>query len=246
MEFYESISNSYDFIFPPNPAQVNFILKYSENKTTDIKVLDVGCATGSLALALAEKNISVSAFDYDLEMVRIARAKKQNQGLNEFPIFEQLDMKEIDRHYQVKSFSHVACFGNTLVHLQSEADVYTFLKAAHTILRENGKIMIQILNYDYILSEKIQSLPLIDNEHIRFERNYEFPVNPKLINFKTILTEKTTEKTVSNTVQLNPLRKNDLEKLLQRAGFRNFKFFGSFKAEELQYNSIPLIVVAQT
>lgn len=242
MEFYESISNNYDYIFPASQAQVNFISEHADQNT---KVLDVGCATGSLALALAEKSIAVWAFDYDLEMIRIARSKKQKQGLSEFPVFEQLDMREIDSHYPANSFNQVVCIGNTLVHLHSEADILKFLKAAHAVLRENGKITIQILNYNYILSEKISSLPLIDNEHIRFERFYEFPSNQKMINFKTLLTEKANGTTVSNYIQLNPIRKNELEELLLKAGFRNISFYGSFKTEDLQKNSIPLIVVAE-
>lgn len=243
MEFYENISKSYDYIFPANPAQVNFIFSVTNN--SNLKILDIGCATGSLALALAEKNISVWAFDYDAEMVKLATEKKQKLKPTGFPVFDQLDMRKIDSKYKAGSFDQVVCFGNTLVHLLSNDDISSVLKAVHTVLRENGKIIIQILNYDYILSEKINSLPLIENEHIRFERYYEFPGNSKLINFKTVLTEKETNNTISNTVLLNPLLKSELEELLVKAGFQKHKFFGSFQSEELLEKSFQLIVVAE-
>jgi len=52
-----------------------------EHLRTDARVLEVGCGTGSLALAMAPYAGHIHALDVSAEMVRIANHKKQAQGV---------------------------------------------------------------------------------------------------------------------------------------------------------------------
>lgn len=239
--FYSSIAKYYQHIFPFNPAQVNFlknVLPYN-----GAKVLDVGCAIGDLAFALTHFGFPTWAFDFDGQMIEIAQGSKQEDSM--FPVFEQLDMRLIDQRYPEAYFNTIICFGNTLVHLLRDEDILQFIQAAYQVLSPEGKLTIQILNYEYILDHKMQSLPIIDNEHIRFERSYRFTPNSDLIDFDTELTIKSTAQVIKNTVKLNPIRKNKLQELLAKAGFENIEFFGSFDCAPLQESSLPLIVTCQ-
>ncbi|MBW8326266.1 MAG: methyltransferase domain-containing protein [Prolixibacteraceae bacterium] len=239
--FYSSIAKYYQHIFPFNPAQVNFlknVLPYN-----GAKVLDVGCAIGDLSFALTHFGFPTWAFDFDGQMIEIAQGSKQEDSM--FPVFEQLDMRLIDQRYPEAYFNTIICFGNTLVHLLRDEDILQFIQAAYQVLSPEGKLTIQILNYQYILDRKIQSLPVIDNEHIRFERSYRFIPNSNLIDFDTELTIKLTAQVIKNTVKLNPIRKNKLQELLAKAGFENIEFFGSFDCAPLQESSLPLIATCQ-
>lgn len=239
--FYSSIAKYYQYIFPANPDQVRFlstILPYN-----GAKVLDVGCATGDLSFALTRFGFPTWAFDFDAEMIEMARNAKSEEAL--FPVFEQLDMRLIDQRYPELFFDIAICFGNTLVHLLNENDVMKFLLAAHKVLSPDGKLTIQILNYQYIIDNQIKSLPLIENEHICFERNYVFGEGSELINFNTKLTVKSSGQEIANSVKLYAIRKNKLQKLLEEAGFGSFEFYGNFKAEPLTKTSLPLIVTCQ-
>ena len=171
--FYTSIAQHYQHIFPFNPAQIDFlrqVLPYN-----GAKVLDVGCATGDLTFALTHFGFPVWAFDFDVQMVEKVKNTKQEDTM--FPVIEQLDMRNIAERYPASFFDTVICFGNTLVHLLTEDDIRKFIQAANQVLLPEGKLTIQILNYQYIIDKQIKSLPLIDNEHIRFERNYNFAKN---------------------------------------------------------------------
>ena len=86
----------------------------------------------------------------------------------------------------------------------------------------------------------------IDNENIKFERNYKFNNETKLIEFNTILTIKEENKIIENTIELLPIRKSDIEFLLQEAGFININFYGNFKKSTFKLNDIPLIVEANS
>jgi len=239
--FYTSIAPHYQYIFPFNPAQIEFlrhVLPYN-----GARVLDVGCATGDLAFALTHFGFPIWAFDFDPQMVQIAQKTKQEDSM--FPIFEQLDMRQIDERFPEAYFDTVICFGNTLVHLLSDDDIRKFIQAAFKVLSPEGKLTIQILNYQHILENQIKSLPLIDNEHIRFERNYEFGDESGLIDFNTKLTVKATGQEINNSTKLYAIRQNKLQELLEEAGFSAIEFFGSFNREPLTSTSLPLVLSCQ-
>lgn len=239
--FYTSIAPHYPYIFPFNPAQIEFlkhVLPYN-----GARVLDVGCATGDLAFALTHFGFPTWAFDFDAQMIQIARKTKQEEAM--FPVFEQLDIRQIDKRFPESYFDTVICFGNTLVHLLSDEDIRKLIQAAFKVLLPEGKLTIQILNYQYILENQVKALPLIDNEHISFERNYEFGDESGLIDFNTKLTVKSTGQEIKNSAKLYAIRPNKLQELLTEAGFSSIEFFGSFNREPLTANCLSLVLTCQ-
>ena len=239
--FYTCIAPHYQYIFPFNPTQIEFlrhVLPYN-----GARVLDVGCATGELAFALTHFGFPTWAFDFDPQMIQIAQKTKQKDSM--FPVFEQLDMRQIDERFPESYFDTVICFGNTLVHLLNDDDIRKFIRVAFKVLSPEGKLTIQILNYQHILENQIKSLPLIDNEHIRFERNYEFESGSELIDFNTMLTVKSTGQEIKNTTKLYAIRQNKLQEILEEAGFSAIEFFGSFNREPLTSTSLPLVLTCQ-
>lgn len=241
VNFYSSIAPYYQHIFPFNPAHIEFlrhVLPYN-----GARVLDVGCATGDLAFALAHFGFPTWAFDFDAQMIEIAQQTKQEDTM--FPVFEQLDMRLLNQRYPESFFDTIICFGNTLVHLLTDEDILQFFHAAHKTLSEDGKMTLQILNYDYILNQKIKSLPVIENEHIKFERHYEIQEGNHLIEFKTRLSIKNSNQVINHSVQLNPVRKNKLQELLEETGFTSLEFFGNFEREPLSDKSLPLVVTCK-
>jgi glycine/sarcosine N-methyltransferase len=236
--FYTSIAPHYPYIFPFNPAQIEFlkhVLPYN-----GARVLDVGCATGDLAFALTHFGFPTWAFDFDGQMVQIAQKTKSEEAM--FPVFEQLDMRQTGQRFPEDYFDTVICFGNTLVHLLGDDDIRQFLLSAFKVLSPEGKLTIQILNYQHILENRVKSLPLIDNEHIRFERNYAFGDETGLIDFNTKLTVKPTGQEIVNSTKLYAIRQDKLQELLKEAGFSAIEFFGSFNREPLTSTSLSLVL----
>lgn len=237
-QFYTSIAKYYPHIFPLNPSQVRFlstILPYN-----GARVLDVGCATGELAFALSRFGFPIWAIDVDAEMIEMAQQAKSEDTI--FPLFEQIDMRLFDQHYPEAFFDTIICFGNTIVHLLNDEDINQFLTAVYRSLAPDGTFTLQLLNYNHILRNNIKSLPLIDNEHITFERKYEYTEASELIDFNTRLTVKSTGQVIENSVKLNALGQEKLEGLLKGAGFDNIRYFGNFEGDPLQSNNLPLIL----
>ncbi len=101
--------------------------------------------------------------------------------------------------------------------------------------------MVQILNYEKIIAEQITALPLIDNEHIKFVRTYDFLEDK--INFKTELYIKNEDKKLEGNILLYPIKREQIEKLLLKIGFKNIAFYSNWNGE--QGKGLPLIFTCE-
>ncbi|MDX8340039.1 methyltransferase domain-containing protein [Draconibacterium sp. IB214405] len=235
--FYTSISTYYSEIFPFNPMQLKFV----KNKLGELygkSILDIGCATGELAFQLVTGGAEVTGIDLNEDLLQQAISNKKHEKLT----FQQGNMLELTTDFKAQQFEAVLCFGNTLVHLNSEALVLQMLVGAETVLKPGGKLLIQLLNYDYICGQRVEALPLIETENIRFIRRYNFSDDSELIGFQTDLEIKAENHTVSNETSLLALKSETLKALLEKAGFRNIEFYANFKQDAFGGKHLPLVV----
>lgn len=239
MAFYESISNVYDLIFPLNPAQLDFIRQGFGNIERS-HILDVGCGTGSLSLALAGICKDVTGIDPDEKMLDLARGKAGGRYSN----LKLLQLGMLDIGAQFDHLDGIICFGNTLVHLSSADEIFAFVSQSKQALTPGGRLMIQIINYDRVIDKGIKSLPTIENDQICFERLYHYDALRGSIDFETRLTIKSQDRTINNSITLTPVRKILLHKMLADAGFHDISFYGDFKRGLLEPDSTPLVVEA--
>jgi len=245
MDFYESIAPYYHHIFPLNPDQAVFtrsVFLHSEG----ISLLEVGCGIGSLSFELSTTYPTIIGIDLDKAM--LAKAEETKAALTTLenpPLFYQVNMLSMMDTFHTAQFDGILCFGNTLVHLDSEEQVLDFFSQCHMALKEGGKLLFQILNYDKILQLCITSLPVTDNELIRFVRTYAFPQHSEKIDFITTLTIKETHQTIRNKITLLPLKKNTLLKLLLQAGFNKLCFYGNYHSQPFSMESEILVVKAE-
>ncbi len=238
-EFYSSIAKYYREIFPYNAAQLQFIEKMAGG-LADKKILDIGCATGALDYQLAIANTDVTGIDINEELLNQAKSLKSLPNLR----FQKGNMLDLKSDFQSQIFDAAVCFGNTLVHLPTPELIHQMLNGVFSVLKSGGVFLLQILNYDYILSIPVTELPLIETENIRFVRKYFFEVKSPLIRFQTELHMKKEKKKIVNETQLYALKSNQLKVLLEMTGFNNIELFSSFKEDNIGGRHLPLIVKA--
>ncbi len=239
MSFYKSIAHVYDFIFPANLHQVDFVKKCIP-EISEANLLDVGCGTGNLALALAEHCMNITGVDIDKKMLAIAQSKDRPANVH----FANGNMLNLTEQFDSDLFDGLICFGNTLANLDGLNDMEVFLLQCKQLLKPGGKLLIQIVNYDRVLNEHINSLPTIENNIIKFERDYEYISRINRIDFISTLTDKLNGEVIHNKHQLYPLTEMELFKLLGKLGFEVLNRFGSFNGEPINMDSIPMIFEA--
>lgn len=249
MDFYSEFSKNYDKIFPLNIKKLNLIdntFKELKEKREETKLLDVGCGTGSYALKLAEKGYKVKAIDLDAEMISLAESKMKDARVE--VDFYRIGMLNLKKKFKAASFDGIYIVGNVMVHLTKE-EIKDFLDLTADLLKANGKIFIQIVNYNRILELDLEGLPTIysKDDSVRFERNYEYNEKENILYFKTRLIDHFDDQILSeNKIELYPICKNELESIMKKSGFNIEKAYGSSSGDQYRkLSSVPLIITAQ-
>jgi len=237
MEFYQDLGKYYDEVFPLSPEMMRMV---TSNLPKTGKILDIGCATGQLSLALARLGWDVTGIDLDPAMVTQAQERSAHEQLT--ALFQVASMQEISEKL-ITEYNAAICVGNTLVHLADETEISLMLEQVCSHLCPGGKLIIQIINYDRILDQKIKGLPLIETENFRFERFYT--VRDQHLDFKTVLSTRDDNRLIAeNSIPLYPLRKKRFQRLLVNAGFSTIDFFGDLQNNPWQEDSFLTVAVA--
>jgi SAM-dependent methyltransferase len=237
-DFYGLLVRHYDEVFPLDRTWTDFVAAGLPNRRADLSVLDAGCGTGGLAIDLADRGYAVTGIDESGEMIAAANSKVRTPGN---PVFERADMREFVRSAAEGSFDAAVCFGNTLVHISPD-DVAEFLLGLSRVLKRDGKIFVQVLNYDRILAKRPAELPVLEADGVRLVRTYEYLADGR-IGFGIRLTANGT--VAGSELVLHPMRKTDLAEMLVMAGFDKVRWYGGFDGSELNDDSFLLIASAE-
>lgn len=237
MSFYDVLAENYSEIFPLDADRVRFITTYVKRGNSCI--LDVGCATGDLAIELAKKQFNITAIDLNHKMISIAKQKAAEFKLAiDFQTEDMLHIKKLGS----EQFSLILCFGNTLSHLNSCNEVESFFLKAYYLLPNGDRLLFQILNYDKILAEKKVNLPIIEIDEIIFTREYK-KIEEHRICFQTILQKKNTKRKYSESIMLIPITKKQIETLAYKSGFSIVERFSDYNFSTSDLNEYATIYV---
>lgn len=196
---YQILSQYYDQLFTYSPKVKEFL---SHFVTKDVNALDLGCGTGRLTHDLYDLGMNVIGIDLDHHMIDIAKAKYP------YITFKELNMLH---GFSNPPYELITCFGNTIPHLNKEELIEIFsLIQKH--LSNQGFFIIQTLNYNRILKEKLKSLKPLQYENIHLSRNYQY-YDDHII-FRTLLDDG--KNVYENETKLYPYRYIDYKEVTDK------------------------------
>jgi len=183
-------------------------------------VLDVAAGTGFHSVRLTEAGFNVITADGNAAMLAKAFANGQARGLILKTV--QADWRWLNRDVNGK-YDAIICLGNSFTHLHTEADRRRALAEFYAALKHDGMLILDQRNYDamldhgysskhkyYYCGDKVTAEPVhIDDGLVRFR--YSFPDGAEY------------------TLNLCPIRKNYVRRLLEEAGFQRVRTYGDFQ-----------------
>jgi SAM-dependent methyltransferase len=184
------------------------------------KVLDVATGTGFHSIRLIEQGFEVTSADGSPSM--LARAFANGRKRDHILRTVQADWRWLNRDIHGK-YDAVICLGNSFTHLFEERDRRKSLAEFYAALRHDGVLIIDQRNYDMILDEGFRSKHIYyyAGENVRAEPEhvddglarfvYEFPDGAKF------------------NLNMFPLRKEYMRKLLYEVGFQKVTTYGDFQ-----------------
>ncbi len=227
---YDVIAENYSEIFPLDSNRVEFIRTICKDKLK--RILDVGCATGDLSIALDQYGYEITGIDINKKMISIAIAKKEDNSDNSKIEFYTKNMLNIN---ELSVFDCILCLGNTLPHLNSLNQVQLFFNMVFEKLSKNSCFIFQILNYDKIMSQKSINFNLIETDSFQFKREYYFN-DDDTVKFIIRFTDHKNKEIYSDFNILLPLYQEQLKLMLDIAGFSNLKIYSNYDRAKSDLN----------
>ncbi|MCL4369069.1 MAG: class I SAM-dependent methyltransferase [Actinobacteria bacterium] len=210
------------------------------------RVLDVGCSTGGHAIHFAR--LGLEAVGADPSGAMLAQAERKAAGVPGAH-FAAAGFGEL----QAKvggAFDAVTCLGNTLPHALSRNAVRAALADIGAVLRPEGLLIVQQLNYDRILSQRQRFLGVSagndSGREVLFFRFYDFGDELLTFNLVTFRRDDGDWSFRVHSTLLRPILKAELEELLPECGFGPAEFFGDYQSRPfIAGESNDLILVAR-
>jgi glycine/sarcosine N-methyltransferase len=221
-KFYDALSSDYDSMINFDSSLLkrtallnNFIIP--GNKAA----ADLGCGSGLDSIALSHIGYHVTGFDISQSMVNTASANAHRLGVN--AEFYSHPIHLIPKQFNNK-FSFAVSLGNSLANINRKNLALSFARI-YKLLNPGGQLLVQILNYDRILSSKERIVGITEKENTTFIRFYDFEKERTFFNILKI--EKGTKINHSLiTSEIFPYRMNEFIKIIKGAGFKRVKKYG--------------------
>jgi len=104
------------------------------------RALDIGCGTGSLAIACARRGAQVTGIDISPHMLDIARRKVEQAELADSITLLQMSAIELDERFEPQSFDTIM---SSLTFSELSDDEQRFvLRQCHRLLKDDGRLII--------------------------------------------------------------------------------------------------------
>jgi len=200
-------------------SEGNFFIKTLREHGAQ-RVLDVATGTGFHSLRLLRAGFEVASADGSMEMLVKAfeNATRQGQILRTV----HADWRCLTRDVQEK-FDAIVCLGNSFTHLFEESDRRKALAEFYAALKHDGILILDQRNYDAILDSGFSSKHTYYycGDNVKAEPEH---VDDGLARFRYQFPDR-------SVFHLNmfPLRKDYVRRLLTEVGFQQVTTFGDFQ-----------------
>lgn len=240
-DFFNNVSDFYDGMTDSSQSiskRKELIRKFL---TPGIKTaVDLGCGTGNDSISMGLNGLDVTGFDISEKMIRKARNKSQTYNFNYK--FHTYSIDKIPKKFDNR-FDIALSLGNS-ISLIEDTKISKSIERISEILKNNGILIVQILNYALIERTGTRIINIkhdISNTYIRFYDTFSLPLNFNILR----LSRENPKDFELHTTKLFPYDKNYIAEVLIQAGFKKIDFFSSLKKEKFDKNkSKDLILVA--
>ena len=243
--FYEELAADYDSMtgFKQRFVREQPFFRMLVDRYHIRHALDAGCGTGFHSILLAQCGVQVTANDIAKGMLRETQRHAKEYGVR----IRTLSASFSDLPKVVGgTFDAVFCMGNSLAHLLTERNLHRALMNFRQLLKPDGLLFFQLVNYDRILRrrERVQSIKEGDGKI--FLRFYDYERSQIRFN---ILTVNKTDEGMTHTlksVMLHPWTSTEVLRSTRTAGFTDTHVFGGIALQQFnRKTSNDMVVLAR-
>jgi glycine/sarcosine/dimethylglycine N-methyltransferase len=183
-------------------------------------VLDAATGTGFHSVRLTEAGFDVISVDGSAAMLAKAFENGQKHGLILKTV--QTDWRELNRAIHGK-YDAIICLGNSFTHLHDEHDRRKALAEFYAALRHDGILILDQRNYDEMLDHGFKS------KHKYYYCGDQVTAEPEYLDDGLARFKYTFPDGGEYRLNMFPLRKNYVRRLIREAGFELVRTYGDFQ-----------------
>jgi SAM-dependent methyltransferase len=246
-KYPKNFARFYDLIYHQIRDSVDKEFFLQEMKQAKGKVLEMGVGTGRFFMEALNQGVDIYGLDISESMITVLQNKLKKEDQKRINIQNMVNF-DYDQRFDLI----VAPF-RVFMHLIDKAEQITALNNAYHHLNSNGKFIFDTFVPD--LQQLINGL----NNHVDFEGEHEpgkkikriVSTKPDLINqlinitFRLEWDENDGLKQEEWKFPLRFFFRYELEHLIERSDFRNYKILGDYHGNELNAHSKEFIVICQ-
>jgi len=184
------------------------------------RVLDVACGTGFHSVRLTEAGFDVTASDGAASMVAKAFENGQKRGL--ILKTAQADWRWLNRDINGK-YDAIVCLGNSFTHLHDESERRRALAEFYAALKHDGILILDQRNYDAMLDRGYTT------KHKYYYCGDQVTAEPDHVDEGLCRMRYSFPDGSSYTLNMCPIRKGYVRRLLSEAGFERVRTYGDFQ-----------------
>jgi SAM-dependent methyltransferase len=249
---YAALPELYDLEHGDFADDVELYLRLAE--VVGDPLLELGCGTGRLLAPLAAAGYQITGLDRSPAMLERARATIASKDLEGRVQLAEGEMTAADRAPGAP-FGLVIIALNGLLHLASQREQRTVLKAAHRALDPRGMLVIDVLNpvpellasFDGRVNHEGSWLLPAGRRVDRFASRTHSPMTQRISTELSydIVESGSTLRRVHTSFPMRYVTPSELELLLELSGFVEWKLYGSYDLDPFDDTSERLIVTAE-
>ena len=240
-KFYDILAGEYDEMtsFDARLERETKVFEKLIKEKSINKALDAGCGSGFLSILLSKLGVDVTGVDASEAMIEKAVSNSKRFDLNiKFIHSDFINLKKIFDG----EFDCVFCLGNTLVHMTGEKELLLALRSFYNVLKPGGTIVVQILNYDKILSKKERIINVKETESKIFVRFYDhdafllgsdklktFEIKTDILRFNVLIVNRKDFSYKLISTQIRAIKSDELVKKVNLVGFKNVEIFSDLE-----------------
>ncbi|MDA0265032.1 MAG: class I SAM-dependent methyltransferase [Chloroflexi bacterium] len=202
------------------------------------RVLDIACGTGFHTVTLKMAGFDVTGADGSANMLTKARENAKRYNQTDIRLIEA-EWTALSQAFPNDKFDAIVCLGNAFTHLFDESDRQKALQEMHSLLNDDGIVIIDQRNYDSILDQGFTS------KHQTYYLGETVNVCPEKINEEAVILRYEYADGSVHHLTFSPIRQDYLTELLKDAGFDSVDRYGDFEDEYDFYDPDFIIQVAK-
>jgi len=228
----------HDAINPParRGAEVEFLVDALDLKP-EMSLLDLGCGHGRHANILATHVREVTAVDRSTDFLAIAREEARRKGLDNI-YFEEKDIRNIE---YVQRFDRVV-LANTIFGLFSDTENSHLLERTKTSLRRGGRLFVDVINRDTILTDfRPQAITQRGEDYLLEQLSFD-PATGRMSNKRVYMRM---GKAMEAPFSLKLYNFSEISLLLFNAGLRIVRAYEGWSGDPFTATSKKILLVAE-